>query len=100
VRKGITPARIITFLERAAAGQPALPALAAALRRWEKNGSELSLSEMVVLQLASPELLETLRQTAGIRELLGQALGPTAVVVQRADADALRSALAALGILL
>ena len=92
-RKGITPGRIITFLERAAAGQAALPALAAALRRWEKNGPEVNLREMVVLRLAGPELLETLRQTPGLGELLGEAIGPAAVEVRRADVDKLRAAL-------
>ncbi len=98
-RKGIPPGRILAFLERAAAGQPSLPALAAALRRWEKNGAEISLRETAVLRLASAELLETLRQTPGVAERLGESLGPTAVEVRRADLEGLQAALWALGIL-
>jgi hypothetical protein len=99
-RKGISPGRIITFLERAAAGQKLLPALAAALRRWEQNGVEASLRETVVLRLASPELLEAVRKTPGVGELLGEAIGPAAVEVRRADLEKLRAALYAMNILI
>jgi hypothetical protein len=98
-RKGISPGRILTFLERAAAGQPGLPALAAAVRRWEAQGAEASLGELVVLKLGSPELLASLRQAPGLGELLGEALGPAAVSVRRADLERVQAALWALGIL-
>ena len=98
--KGISPGRIVTFLERAAAGQPALPALAAALARWQTNGAEAAVHETVVLRLAGAELLETLRATPGLRGLLGESLGPAAVEVRRADLERLRQALAEMGILL
>ncbi len=98
-RKGISPGRILTFLERAAAGQPGLPALAAALRRWEQKGAEASLGELVVLRLASPELLASLRQAPGLSALLGETLGPAAVAVRRADLEQVQAALWELGIL-
>jgi hypothetical protein len=99
-RKGISPGRIIAFLERAAAGQQALPTLVAALRRWELNGVEASLREMVVLRLASAELLETLRKTPGVAVFLGQEIGPAAVEVRRADLEKLRAALNEMNILI
>ena len=98
-RKGISPGRVLTFLERAAAGQPGLPALAAALRRWEQKGAEASLGERVVLRLATPELLASLRQAPGLGELLGEALGPAAVAVRPADLEQVQAALWELGIL-
>jgi hypothetical protein len=99
VRKGITPGRVIAFLERAAAGQKALPALAAAVRRWERNGPEAALRETVALRLASAELLERLRQAPGLGELLGESLGPAVVEVRRADLERLREALWEMNIL-
>jgi len=98
-RKGITGGRAASFLERAAAGQPALPALTAALRRWEQRGTEAALRDRVVLRLASPELLDMLRRTPGVGPLLGDSLGPAAAEVRRTDVEALRDALAALSIL-
>jgi hypothetical protein len=98
-QKGITPARIRQFLERAAPGHAALPALAAALERWERRGPEAALRDTAVLRLARPELLEDLRREARLRDLLGESLGPAAVAVRRADLGAVRAALAELGIL-
>jgi hypothetical protein len=98
-QKGIPPGRIIGFLERAAAGQPGLPPLLAALRRWEQHGAEAALLQTVVLRLANPQLLDTLRATPGVAPLLGEALGPAAVAVRTEDVPALEAALAELGIL-
>ena len=98
-QKGIPPARIVAFLERAAAGQPALPPLLRALRRWEQRGPEASLHDTLVLRLTSPDLLEALRAAPGLAGLLGEPLGPAAVMVRREDLPALRAALAELGIL-
>jgi XPB/Ssl2-like helicase family protein len=99
-QKGISAGRVVAFLERAAAGQPALPALAAALRRWEVHGAEAGLRESLVLRLSSPELLESLRRAPQVANLLGESLGPKVVEVRPANLEALRQALAELGILL
>jgi hypothetical protein len=99
-RKGITPARILAFLESAAPGHAALPALSAALQHWERHGPEAALRDVAVLRLASPDLLDRLRREPSLRDLLGETLGPAAVAVRRADVPALRAALAGLGLLL
>jgi hypothetical protein len=98
--KGITAARILQFLERAAPSHPALPGLAAALLRWERSGAEAALHDTLVLKLADPALLETLRRLPHLRDWLGPALGPGLVTVRREHAASLRAALAELGILL
>jgi hypothetical protein len=98
-KKGITVPRIIQFLERVAAGHPALPTLSAALRRWEHSGPEAALLDSVVLRLSNPDLLEVLRRTPSLRDLLGESLGPAAVAVRREHAAELRAALAELGVL-
>lgn len=78
---------------------PDWPVLSAALRRWETRGSEAVLRETVVLKLAHAELLETLRGTASLRDYLGEAVGPAAVLVRPEHVEAVRQALAGLGIL-
>jgi hypothetical protein len=98
-RKGISAARILAFLDSAAPAHPALPALAAALQRWERRGPEAALRDVAVLRLASPDLLDRLRREPALRDLLGETLGPAAVAVRRADIPALRAALAELGML-
>jgi hypothetical protein len=99
-QKGIPPERIVQFLERACAGHPALPLVAGAVRRWERSGAEAALRPALVLKLASPELLETLRRLPRVHDLLGESLGPAAVVVRPGREGDLRAALAELGILL
>jgi hypothetical protein len=96
--RGITVKRILPFLREAAGDVPL--ALAGALQRWERVGREAALDDVLVLKLKSAELLETLRATPGVRELLGDALGPAVVTIRRADTDSLRAALAEVGILL
>jgi hypothetical protein len=103
--KGIAVSRMLSFLERAAGGAEALAAtpdwtlLSGALRRWERQGAEAALREVVVLKLASADLLDLLRRTPAVRDYLGESLGPASVAVRREQAAALRAALAALGIL-
>jgi hypothetical protein len=99
-RKGISVDRVLAFLQRAAAGQPALPALARALRRWQRNGLEASLSHLPVLKLSDADLLDRLRREPLLRDLLGETLGPNVVGVPPERLPALRAALAELGILL
>jgi len=98
--KGITPARILQFLERAAPSHPALPGLAAALLRWERSGAEAALHDTLLLKLADPALLDTLRRVPHLRDWLGPALGPGLVAVRREHAAEVRAALAELGLLL
>jgi hypothetical protein len=105
VQKGITIPRILEFLQRAAGGaaavetRPAWAALSGALRRWETRGGEAMLREAVVLKLSSAELLDLLRGTPAVRDYLGEAVGPAAVLVKPEHHAALRAALAQLGIL-
>jgi hypothetical protein len=105
VQKGITLPRILDFLQRAAGGpaaveaRPEWPSLSGALKRWETRGGEAVLREAVVLKLASVELLELLRGTPAVRDYLGEAVGPAAVLVRKDHLAPLRAALAHLGIL-
>lgn len=96
--QGIHLQQVLTFLGRASGGR--LPdALARALRRWEQAGTQVRLRDMVVLQVASAEVLEALRAAPAARPYLGEALGPLAVAVRRADWPRLEQAIRQLGYL-
>jgi hypothetical protein len=97
--KGIRPERVTAFLEERLGEAAALPAVLGAVRRWQRHGGEAALREVVVLQLASADLLDTLRHTPGIRDELGESLGPDTVLVRREAMPRLRAALVSLGLL-
>lgn len=98
-RQGIQLERILDFLRQAAAPAELPPRLVAALQRLGRNGTEAALKDTVILRVASAELMETLRRTPAIAELLGQPLGPTVSEVRSQDLGRLRAALSELGLL-
>ncbi len=98
-QRGITIRRISAFLREATRGDVP-PALLGALQRWERAGTEAALDDVIVLKLKSDELLETLSATPALRPYLGERLGPAMIAVRREAVEALRAALAEVGILL
>jgi len=74
------------------------PALQKALTRWESHGLEARIEPLLVLRLAEPELLEKLRESKA-SGCLGEALGPTTVLVKPGCGGRVRAALRDLGIL-
>jgi hypothetical protein len=98
-QQGIKVSHVLASLQKALGEAPLPPLLVGALKRWERAGAEIALTDSVVLRVKSPDLLETLRRTPKVKRYLGEDLSPTAVEVRRADRDKLREALAELGIL-
>jgi hypothetical protein len=98
-RQGVKIAHLLAFLQKASGEAEVPPPLVGALRRWERTGGEAALKDTAVLKLKHPALLETLRDTPGIRQYLGESLGPAAVEVRRENLEKLRAALMELGIL-
>ncbi len=97
-KQGLQVRHILAFLGKAAVN-PVPPALAAALIRWEKQGVEVSMTEMLVLRVSASELLETLRKSPKVSRYLGETLGPAALQVRRSDWERLRAALVEVGVL-
>lgn len=80
-------------------GKPGIPpALQKALIRWESNGLEARVEPLLVLRLAEPDLLDKLRESKA-SGCLGEALGPTAVLVKPGCGARVRAALREMGIL-
>jgi len=98
-KQGVKIAHLLAFLQKASGEADVPPPLVGALRRWERAGGEAALKDTAVLKLKSRALLETLRGTPGVKQYLGESLGPAAVEVRREHLETLRAALAELGIL-
>jgi hypothetical protein len=95
-QQGLTVSQLISLLTKHAKVVP--PSLIKALERWEKQGSEARLEQMVVLRVVSEDILAALRKSRASR-FLGESLGPTAVAVNTGAIDKVLGALAELGYL-
>lgn len=88
--------QLLALLRRHASAMP--PALIKSLERWEANGTQAHLERLLVLRVASPDVLLELRASRAAR-FLGDPLGPTAIVVKPGAAEKVLAALADMGYL-
>ena len=96
-KQGLLPRHLVTLLRKSAQdGLP--PILYEAIKRWESDGGQARIENVIVLRLDDPEMLQALRDTAAGR-WLGEALGPTAVTIKPGGQVPVRQALANLGYL-
>ncbi len=71
-KQGLKVSQLLALLNRSAKAVP--PSLVKALERWENVGSEARLEKMVILRVASVEVMQSLRNSRG-RPLPGRAVG-------------------------
>jgi hypothetical protein len=83
-RQGISPEQVSSFLARVA-GQPVPIKVAEAMQRWHKRGSAIRVERGVILRVDAPETLAALRRQPDLAPLLGETLGPRAVLVPPAN---------------
>lgn len=95
-QQGLTLPHLLSLLRRYA--QPLSPGLVKTLERWEQKGTEVRFQRLVVLRLASPDLLTLLRTSRAAR-FLGDPLGPTTVIVKPAAVEKVMAILAEMGYL-
>ena len=95
-QQGLTSNHLLALLRRHARTVP--PSLVKAVERWERKGSEARLEPMIVLRLATPELLQELRASRAAR-FLGDPLGPTAITVRPGATQKVLRILAEMGFL-
>jgi len=88
---------LMAVLRRYSAGQLP-PLLLQALERWESSGTQAQVTNVTLLKVASPEILDSLRQGRAKR-YLGEQLSPTTILVKAGNAEALRTILANMGYL-
>jgi hypothetical protein len=92
----LTVSQLLSLLRRHAALVP--PNLSQALTRWEERGVEARLERVTVLRLSHPSMLRTLSSSPAAR-FLGDALGPTTVIVRPGAWSKVLAVLAELGYL-
>jgi hypothetical protein len=88
-RQGISVEQIGSFLARVSAQQVPLKALEA-LQRWHQRGGAIRLERGVILRVDHPDTLAALRRHPALAPLLGEALGPQAVLVPQANIQRVR----------
>lgn len=97
--QGITPERMLQFLENAS-GRPVPPGIRRGITRWAERGIEGRLQGVVVLRVADAAIIETLRANPKTRDFITESLGDLAVTIRRGEWEAFRQATAQLGLLL
>ncbi len=96
LRQGLKVSQLVGILNQYAKAVP--PSLIKTLERWEKHGCEARLERMVVLRVASPEILQAVRSSRASR-FLGEPLGPASIAVKPGAVDKVLAVLAELGYL-
>lgn len=97
--QGISPDRLLQFLERAS-GRTLPTSVRRGVARWAENGVEGRLEAMVVLRVRDATILDTLRNNPKTRDFIAESLGDLAAVVRRKEWAAFRSATTQLGLFL
>lgn len=95
-QQGLRISHLLTLLRRGHVAIP--PVLLKALERWEEQGSQARLEQLLVLRVSKPEILQELRTSPAAR-FLAELLGPTAVIVKEGAGEKVLAALAELGYL-
>ena len=97
-RDDISPDQISTFLTRTTGGRAPAKVLDG-LRSWGERSGRVQLESGVVLRVDRPETLKALRHNPAVARLLGEVLGPQAVLVPRDKVRQVRRWLAEQGYL-
>ena len=95
-QKGLQPNQLLSLLEKHAEHVP--PNIVTALERFERNGRQARMEQVLVLRVSSPDILEELRASRAVR-FLGDPLGPTTVIVIPGAKEKVLSALVEMGYL-
>ena len=85
-------------LLRKHAAAPIPPPFVRALQRWETNGTEAKVENLVVLKVSKPDVLNELKASKAGR-FLGEQLGPVTVVIKPGAQAKVLAALAEMGLL-
>lgn len=80
MRNGVTVDQIAAFLSRATNNQTPLK-IVEALRTWGQRRDSVQIERVTLLRLRDEQLLAELRDHPTLRPLLGQAIGPNAVLI-------------------
>jgi hypothetical protein len=96
-QQGISVARVLEFLGQVT-GAPVPRSVEAALTRWDARGAEAKLERVIVLRLASEELMDQATSVPTTRRLIRERIGPQAALVRERDWPRLVAALGEMGL--
>jgi len=96
-QQGLRVTHLLNLMKRSSSG-PLPPTLVQSLERWEQLGVQAGIEQVLLLRVASPDILAALQKTRAAR-YLGETLNPVTVVVKPGGEDHVRRALAELGYL-
>jgi hypothetical protein len=88
-RQGITQEQISSFLTRSSGGRTP-PRVVEGVRKWYGRSGSVQLEQSTLLRVDRPEVLKALQEHAEIGPLLGERLGPQAVLVPRRNVEQVR----------
>jgi hypothetical protein len=95
--QGLKAGQLLSLLVKYTNGAVS-PALVKALKQWEAHGSEARVTNLLVLRVNRPEILEEMRKSKAAK-FLGEVLSPTAVIIKDGAESKVLAALAELGLL-
>jgi len=95
--RGLKPTHLLRSLQKHTGG-PIPPGVLKAIEHWSKFGPQAQLSDLIILEVSSPDILTALKKTHAAR-YLSRTLTPTIAVVNRGAEEKIRAALAELGYL-
>jgi hypothetical protein len=95
--QGLKADQLLGILRKHSA-TPIPPPFVRALQRWEVNGTEAQVENLVVLKVSKPEVLKELKESKAGR-FLGEQLGPVTAAIKPGAQDKILAALAELGLL-
>lgn len=95
--QGLKAEQLLGILRKHASA-PLPPPFIKSLQRWEANGTEARVENLVVLKVSRPDVLAELRASKASR-FLGEIIGPTTIVIQPGAQAKVLAALAELGLL-
>jgi hypothetical protein len=95
--QGLKTDQLLVLLRKHASA-PIPPPFVRALQRWEINGTEAKVENLVVLKVSKPEVLKELKDSKAGR-FLGEQLGPVTVVIKPGAQAKIMAALTELGLL-
>ncbi|MBN1992760.1 MAG: helicase-associated domain-containing protein [Anaerolineae bacterium] len=98
LRNGVTADQMVAFLARVTNNRTPLKVVET-LRTWGARQDTAKIEHAALLRLKHKSLVEELRQNANLRPLLGEAIGPTTILIPSDNVAEVRRILTELGYL-
>jgi hypothetical protein len=96
--QGITPQRVVEFLEQNT-GKPLPPSVLKAINRWVERGPEARIERVRLIKTKDGPTMELLLANQNIRRVMLERLAPNCIAVRERDAKAIAAEIVQSGLL-